>query len=200
MTTLAKFLLLLTLLIMGAYVNHNAASRTEQHQQRQQRLAKLKASATAEDYAFMKKVLNASTEFTGAANSTPPTSLVVKDGEIIGEGSDRSAQLNDPSAHAELEAVKAACKYMGATTLKGSVLYTSSKPCPMCLALLYRVEVERIVYYMPADTTPTETANTSNRRIYEALKQDPAYRPIPELVLHPSDLEKLAGGDGRRTR
>jgi tRNA(Arg) A34 adenosine deaminase TadA len=200
MTTLPKFLLLLTLLLMGAYVNHNAASRTEQHKRRQQRLAKLKASATAEDYAFMKKVLHASTKFMGAVNSTPSTSLVVNDGEIIGEGSDRSAQLNDPSAHAELEAVKAACKYMGATTLEGSVLYTSSKPCPMCLALLYMVEVERIVYYLPADSTPTETANASNRRIYEALKQDPAYRPIPELVLHPSDLETLADGDGRRTR
>lgn len=185
--TTAKFLLLLTLLFMGAYVNHNAASRTEQHQRRQQRLAKLKSSATAEDYAFMKKVLNTSTTFTGAANGTLSASLVVKDGEVVGEGRDRSAQLNDPSAHAEMEAVTAACKYMGATTLEGSVLYTSSKPCPMCLALLYMVEVERIVYYMPADTMQMTNANG---RIYEALKQDPADRPIPELVLQPSDLER----------
>jgi len=196
MTTLPKFLLLLTLLIMGAYVNHNAASRMEQQRRRQQRMAKLKANATAEDYAFMKKVLNMSAAFTDAANDAPPTSLVVKDGKVIGEGRDRSAQLIDPSAHGEMEAVKAACNYSGATTLEGSVLYTSSKPCPMCLALLYRVDVERIVYYMPSDTTQMKAANASNRRVSEALKQDPAYRPIPELVLQPPDLEKFAGDDG----
>ncbi|HEY5750194.1 MAG TPA: nucleoside deaminase [Chryseolinea sp.] len=200
MTTLPKFLFLLTLLLMGAYVNHNAASRMEQQKRRQQRLAKLKASATAEDYAFMKRVLNVSTEFTGATNDAPSTSLVVNAGEVIGEGHDRSVQLIDPSAHAEMEAVKAACKYAGTTTLEGSVLYTSGKPCPMCLALLYIVDIKRIVYYMPPDTTQMKAVNLSNRRIYEAFKQEQAHRPIPELVLQASDMEKWAGDNGRRKR
>ena len=200
MTTLPKFLFLLSLLFMGAYVNHNAGSRMEQQKRRQQRLAKLKASATAEDYAFMRKVLNASAGFTGATQGVPSTSLVVKDGEVIGEGRDRSVHLIDPTAHAEMEAVKAACQYTGATTLEGSVLYTSSKPCPMCLALLYIVNIERIVYYMPSDTTQMKAANLSNRSIYDALKQDQIYRPIPELILQPSDMEKWAGDDGRRKR
>jgi len=200
MTTLPKFLFLLTLLFMGAYVNHNAASRMEQQKRRQQRLAKLKASATAEDYAFMKKVLDASAGFTEATQAALSTSLVVKDGKIIGEGRDRSVQLIDPSAHAEMGAVKAACKYAGNTTLKGSVLYTSSKPCTMCLALLYIVDIEKIVYYMPSDTTPMKAANLSNRRIDKALKQDEGFRSIPELVLQPSDMEKWAGDDGRPRR
>jgi guanine deaminase len=197
MTTLAKFLLLLMLLLMGAYVNHTAASRMEQQKRREQRLAKLKASATAEDYAFMKTVLDAGTKFTTDAQATASTSLVVKEGKIIGKGRDRSAHLNDPSAHSEMEAVRAACNYMNATTLEGSVLYTNSKPCPMCMALLYMVDVERIVYYMPTDTMPMKLANALDLRIYEALKQDPAYRPIPELVLQPSDLEKLTDNENR---
>jgi len=197
MTTLPKFLLLLTLLLMGAYVNHNASNRMEQQKRRQQRMAKLKASATGEDYAFMKKVLDARTAF---MEVTKFISLVVKDGKVIGQGHDRVAQRIDPSAHAEMEAVKAACQYTGDTTLEGSVLYTSSKPCPMCLALLYRVNIDKIVYYMPSDTAQMMTANVSNRKINEALKQDPAYRPIPELVLQPSDMEKWAGDNGKRKR
>ncbi|MBL0740703.1 nucleoside deaminase [Chryseolinea lacunae] len=199
MTAIGKLLLLLTLLLLGGYVNYRAATRMEHYGRRQQRLAKLKASATVDDYAFMKKILSGSAAVAQTADAAPSTSLVVKNGAVIGEGHDRSKQLIDPSAHGEMEAVKAACQYTGTTTLKGSVLYTSIKPCPMCLALLYLAEVERIVYYAPSDTTQWKTASLAYRRIYDALNQDYAYRPIPELVLQPSDIEKFAG-DGWRKR
>lgn len=72
--------------------------------------------------------------------------VVVKDNKIIGVGPSRVVTNTDPSAHAEMEAIRDAAKRLGQTSLKGAVMYSSSKPCPMCEAAGFWAGVERLVY------------------------------------------------------
>ena len=76
----------------------------------------------------------------------PFGAVVVKDGQVVGEGRNRVLASHDPTAHAEVQAIRAAARNLGTHDLGGSVLYTSCEPCPMCLAAAYWARVERIVY------------------------------------------------------
>jgi tRNA(Arg) A34 adenosine deaminase TadA len=76
----------------------------------------------------------------------PFGAVVVKDGRIVGEGWNRVTSTNDPTAHAEVVAIREACRALGTFKLDGAVLYTSCEPCPMCLAATYWARVGRIVY------------------------------------------------------
>jgi len=76
----------------------------------------------------------------------PFGAVIVCDGDIIAEGWNRVIVANDPTAHAEIVAIRAACSRKGHFHLPGCTLYTSSEPCPMCLAAAYWARVERIVF------------------------------------------------------
>ena len=72
--------------------------------------------------------------------------VVVKDGKIIGEGYNKVVKHNDPTWHAEMEAIREACKKLGTPHLDGCILYTSAECCPMCLAAAYWAHIKRIYY------------------------------------------------------
>ena len=72
--------------------------------------------------------------------------VIVKDGIIIGRGSNRVTSTNDPTAHAEVVAIREACRQLGSFQLEGCVLYTSCEPCPMCLGAIYWSRPDRIVF------------------------------------------------------
>jgi tRNA(Arg) A34 adenosine deaminase TadA len=76
----------------------------------------------------------------------PFGAVIVKDGRIVGEGWNRVTSTNDPTAHAEVVAIREACRALGTFKLDGAVLYTSCEPCPMCLAATYWARIGRIVY------------------------------------------------------
>ena len=76
----------------------------------------------------------------------PFGSVVVKDGEIIGEGTNRVATSCDPTAHAEMLAIRAASAKLKNFDLSGCELYTSCEPCPMCLSAIYWARIERMFY------------------------------------------------------
>ena len=76
----------------------------------------------------------------------PFGAVIVKDGEIIAEGTNRVTANNDPTAHAEVTAIRAACSSLETFQLNGAVVYTSCEPCPMCLSALYWARVKRICY------------------------------------------------------
>ena len=76
----------------------------------------------------------------------PFGSVVVKDGEIIGEGTNRVATSCDPTAHAEMLAIRAASAKLKNFDLSGCELYTSCEPCPMCLSAIYWARIERMIY------------------------------------------------------
>tara|TARA_Y200000002_G_scaffold355383_1_gene336325 strand:- start:166 stop:618 length:453 start_codon:yes stop_codon:yes gene_type:complete len=76
----------------------------------------------------------------------PVGAIVVKDGKIIGEGYNQKESLNDPTAHAEVLAIKAAVSYVGDWRLSGALLITTLEPCPMCLGAIIHARIETIIY------------------------------------------------------
>jgi guanine deaminase len=72
--------------------------------------------------------------------------VVVKNGEIVGEGNNRVTSTNDPTAHAEVIAIRNACEALGSFQLDGCTIYTSCEPCPMCLGAIYWARPEKVFY------------------------------------------------------
>lgn len=84
----------------------------------------------------------------GMSNSVggPFGCVIVKDGKIIAEGSNSVTSTNDPTAHAEVVAIRNACKNLGTYQLDGCILYTSCEPCPMCLGAIYWARPDKVYY------------------------------------------------------
>ena len=76
----------------------------------------------------------------------PFGAVVVKDGQVVAEGWNQVTSTNDPTAHAEVVAIRRACAALGRFDLRGAVLYTSCEPCPMCLAAAYWARVDAVVF------------------------------------------------------
>lgn len=95
---------------------------------------------------FMKKAIELSRTNMNANAGGPFGAVIVKDGKIIGEGWNKVTSHNDPTAHAEVEAIRDACKNLSSFNLKGAELYTSCEPCPMCLAASYWARLDTIYF------------------------------------------------------
>jgi tRNA(Arg) A34 adenosine deaminase TadA len=78
--------------------------------------------------------------------SGPFGAVIVKDGRIVGEGCNRVVASKDPTAHAEIVAIRAACALLDDFSLRGGAIYSSCEPCPMCLAAIYWARIERVYY------------------------------------------------------
>lgn len=109
--------------------------------------------------------------------------VIVKDGKIIGKGNNKVTSTNDPTAHAEVTAIRDACKNLGSFQLEGCILYTSCEPCPMCLGAIYWARPEKVYY----GSTKTDAAHIGfdDDFIYEELKLPYADRSIPFEQLAP---------------
>lgn len=81
-----------------------------------------------------------------AAGRQPYAGIVVRNGEMIGQGVNEMERQHDPTAHGEIQAIREACRRLGTTTLPGAILYASGEPCPMCLAAAYWAGIETIYY------------------------------------------------------
>ena len=95
---------------------------------------------------FMRRAISLASQNVREGLGGPFGSVVVKDGEIIGEGANRVATSCDPTAHAEMLAIRAASAKLKNFDLSGCELYTSCEPCPMCLSAIYWAKIERMFY------------------------------------------------------
>lgn len=96
---------------------------------------------------FINKAIEAAIEGLNKNAGGPFGALVVdKKGEVIGKGYNSVTSTNDPTAHAEIVAIRAACKHLNSFQLEGCTIYTSCEPCPMCLAAIYWARAEKIIY------------------------------------------------------
>ena len=95
---------------------------------------------------FMRRAISLASQNVREGLGGPFGSVVVKDGEIIGEGTNRVTSSCDPTAHAEMLAIRAASAKLKNFDLSGCELYTSCEPCPMCLSAVYWARIERMFY------------------------------------------------------
>lgn len=101
---------------------------------------------TEDDKKFMTRAVELARNGIEANDGGPFGAVVVKDGHIIGEGNNSVTSLNDPTAHAEIIAIRAACQNLGSFQLDGCIIYTSCEPCPMCLGAIYWARPERVFF------------------------------------------------------
>ena len=111
----------------------------------------------------------------------PFGAVVVKDGRVIGTGVNSVTQTNDPTAHAEVLAIRAACAALGSFQLEGCDLYTSCEPCPMCLGAIYWAR-PRAVYFGGLASDAAE-AGFDDAFIYQEIPKPPRERAIPFVSL-----------------
>ncbi len=95
---------------------------------------------------FMQAAIDLSAEAVGDDAGGPFGAIVVRGAEVVGRGRNRVLVDKDPSAHAEILAIRDACRSLGDHRLEGCVVYSSSEPCPMCMAALYWARVEHVYF------------------------------------------------------
>ena len=115
--------------------------------------------------------------------------VVVKNGEIVGEGTNKVTSTNDPTAHAEVVAIRDACEKLSSFQLDGCVIYTSCEPCPMCLGAIYWSRPERI--FIACDRNDAAQAGFDDAFIYDELcGNDFKSRKVPiSMILRDEGLE-----------
>jgi tRNA(Arg) A34 adenosine deaminase TadA len=95
---------------------------------------------------FMREAIRLSLQEVRRGQGGPFGAVVVRDGKVVGRGRNQVTSANDPTAHAEIVAIRAACKRLGMFRLDGCVLYTSCEPCPMCLSAIYWARLGQVYY------------------------------------------------------
>ena len=111
----------------------------------------------------------------------PFGAVVVKDGVLIAEAANQVTSTNDPTAHAELLAIRNACKKLGVFDLEGCEIYTSCEPCPMCLGAIYWAHLSR-VYFANADADAS-AIGFDDSLIYREIAQPRVQRKIPMIQM-----------------
>ena len=134
---------------------------------------------TPDDHLHLARAVALSREHMHAGAGGPFGSVVVRDGRVIGEGGNQVTSTNDPTAHAEMVAIRRACQAVGSFSLAGATLYASCEPCPMCLASAYWARVSRIVF---ANTRQDAAAiGFDDQLIYDEIPKPISERLVPTL-------------------
>jgi guanine deaminase len=126
---------------------------------------------------FMHEAIRRAVENVRSGRGGPFGAIVVKDARVVAAGTNLVTATNDPTAHAEVTAIREACRVLGSFQLSGCEIYTSCEPCPMCLGAIYWARPDR-VYYAAAAGDAAE-AGFDDSFIYEELKIRQAERKIP---------------------
>ena len=111
----------------------------------------------------------------------PFGAVIVRDGEIIAEGTNSVTRTNDPTAHAEIMAIRMACTKLRQFELRGCELYASSEPCPMCLGAIYWARPARV--YFGSTAADASKAGFDDSLIYREIPQPHAERKIPMIQM-----------------
>jgi tRNA(Arg) A34 adenosine deaminase TadA len=138
----------------------------------------MKPSANPE---FLRRAIRLATENVLGGAGGPFGAVIVRDGQIVAEAVNTVTATNDPTAHAEVNAIRAAARALRSFTLTGCQLYTSCEPCPMCLAAAYWARVDAIYY--GASASDAARAGFDDAFLYEELRKDQTERKFPATQL-----------------
>ncbi len=135
---------------------------------------------------FLEKVVDLAVESVSGGGG-PFGCVIVKEGKIIAEAGNRVTLSNDPTAHAEVLAIREASRVLGTFDLSDCVLYASCEPCPMCLGAIYWARIPEVYYILSREDA--RRAGFDDEVIYEELKKDPSDRKIRMI------RKNIPGGD-----
>jgi guanine deaminase len=151
----------------------------------------MRSPPTAQDLEFMQVAIDLAAQHMRAKEGGPFGAVIVQDGKIIARGWNKVTSLNDPTAHAEMTAIRAAADVLNSFQLRGCVLYSSCEPCPMCLGAAYWARVERIVF--AGTRADAATAGFDDAEIYNELARPPFERKLPmQEVLRERAMEVIS--------
>ncbi len=126
---------------------------------------------------FMSKAVEEAINGVNKDEGGPFGCVIVKDGKIVGKGNNKVTSTNDPTAHAEINAIREACKNLNTFQLDGCIIYTSCEPCPMCLGAIYWARPDKVYY----GSNKSDAANTGfdDAFIYKEIELSHDKRSIP---------------------
>ena len=137
---------------------------------------------------FMQQAIALAVENVTSGRGGPFGAVIVKDGKVIATGVNQVTAMNDSTAHAEMTAIRNACKALGAFQLEGCDIYSSCEPCPMCLAAIYWARCRTIYYGCTA--ADAAKAGFDDAYLYEELKKPLGERALPVVNLCRDEAEK----------
>jgi len=126
---------------------------------------------------FLRRAIALATANVTFGKGGPFGAVIVRDSRIVGEGANSVTTCNDPTAHAEVNAIRAAARALNTFALNGCELYTSCEPCPMCLAAAYWARVDAI--YFGAGAADAARAGFDDAFLYEELRKPHDLRKVP---------------------
>lgn len=133
------------------------------------------------DEQFMRRAIELAQGGIDSNAGGPFGSVVARNGEIIAEGCNRVTSENDPTSHAEIVAIREACRKLGSFQLDGCTIYTSCEPCPMCLGAIYWARPDRV--YFAGTRDDAANAGFDDEFIYEEIGKDIGERRLPVINL-----------------
>ncbi len=135
---------------------------------------------------LMRRAIELADEGVRAGRGGPFGAVVARAGAIVAEGANEVTSTNDPTAHAEVVAIRNACRTLGTFRLAGCEIYASCEPCPMCLGAIYWARLDRL--YFAAGREDAEQAGFDDGHIYRELGTAAAERTLPtsRLLVEPA--------------
>jgi guanine deaminase len=137
----------------------------------------MQSTPDSHDNVFIQHAIRLAAEHMRAMDGGPFGAIIVRENKIIATGWNKVTSSNDPTAHAEVTAIRAAAATLKSFILQGCVLYTSCEPCPMCLGAACWARVDRIVY--AATRTDAASVGFDDEELYRELALSPADRKLP---------------------
>jgi len=130
---------------------------------------------------FLRRAIALATQNVVSGSGGPFAAVIVRDGKIVGEGVNTVTATSDPTAHGEVNAIRAAAKALGTFTLAGCELYTSCEPCPMCLSASYWARLDAVYY--GASASDAARAGFDDAFLYGELRKTTSQRQLPSKQL-----------------
>lgn len=130
---------------------------------------------------YLRRAIQLAVENVEQGRGGPFGAVIVLDGEIVAEGANHVTSCTDPTAHAEIVAIRHACARLQRHELRGAVLYSSCEPCPMCLAAVYWARLDALYY--AADRDDAAGAGFDDSFLYAQIPLDDASRTLPSRRL-----------------
>jgi len=132
---------------------------------------------TEQDKKFMQLAIELAEKGMDSNAGGPFGAVIVKDGKIIAEGFNKVTSTNDPTAHAEVTAIREACKNLNSFQLEDCILYTSCEPCPMCLGAIYWARPKKVFY--GANREDAAAIGFDDQFVYDEIDKEMNARKIP---------------------